>query len=120
MAAAFELLFNDAQSYPTGSYTTGAVLGSSALAASYKGSNYTLTPTYVGLIPLDPTPVDNGGGGCTASSAAYTSIGGVGPNAYYYTAPADGHTYTLTFCLGGNGSGSYGGGEHVVTPQGVQ
>ena len=129
MASAFELMFNDAQAYPTGTgYITagGAVLGSAALAAtSPAGTNYTLTPTYIGLIPTYPGPADNASNGTTCSgTTAVTAVPPIattaGPSAYVYQVQPNGSTYTLSFCLGGSGSGSYAGGGHYLTPQGIQ
>ena len=127
MASAFELMFNDANAYPTGAnYTAvgGSTLGNGGLSAN----GYTLTPTYIGLIPTYPTPADSGtqaNAGCSGTAAvsapASTAAAGVpGPAAYIYQTTAAGNTYTLSFCLGGSGSGSYAGGGHFLTPQGIQ
>ena len=124
MASAFELMFNDAQAYPTGTNDVsagGTTLGRDALAAtSPAGVKYTLTPTYIGLIPINPGPSDNAAGGTCAGTTAVTAVGVNGPGSYIYQVAANGSTYTLSFCLGGSGSGSYAGGGHFLNPQGIQ
>ena len=84
IASAMELFFNDYNSYPTLAVTVSD--GSKA--------PWGLTPTYIGVWPIAPTPVD---GNCTT--------GGSGNNAFQFT-PAGTNTattYTLGFCLGGLG-----------------
>ena len=133
LASAFELMFNDAAAYPTGtgaaaaagSYTnaTGAVLGTGMmLQAVTANGTFNLTPTYIGLVPTYPTPADNAtsGGNTCSGTTAVTAAGGNGPAAYVYQANSAGSTYTLSFCLGVSGSGSYVAGGHYLNPQGIQ
>ena len=132
LASAFELMFNDASAYPTGAnsagasgYTAaaGAILGNGqGLQVVSANGTFNLTPTYIGLVPTYPTPADNatsGGNTCTGQ-AAVTAAGGNGPAAYVYQSNLTGSTYTLSFCLGGSGSGSYIAGGHFLNPQGIQ
>ncbi len=111
MVSAFELFYNDASSYPTGTgYITspgGAVLGSATMQAN----SITLTPTYLGQTPTAPLPAD---GNCTAAASA---VPGTATNAYTYW--SNGVSYTLTFCLGGQ-TGGYTAGGHWASPQGIQ
>jgi prepilin-type N-terminal cleavage/methylation domain-containing protein len=111
-ASALELFFNDASAYPTGTaYTgTGGTLGSGTLSAyGPTGTNYTLTPTYIGLIPTAPTPFDNATGStCTSAN-----------NSYVYQTNTSGSTYTLTFCLGAS-TGGYNAGTRTLSPAGIQ
>jgi hypothetical protein len=118
MAKAFELFFNDASAYPTGTaYTAlnGAMLGTSAAggvltAQNPSGTVYNLTPTYLTGVPAAPTPAD---------SATCT-----GNNNYIYQTNTAGSTYTLTFCTGGSVGGSSGilgtPGVHYLTPGGFK
>ena len=98
MASALELFFNDNNSYPT-------------LTGSLSGATYpvTLTPNYIGQIPVAPTPSD-----CAGNSAG---------NNYVYTAQGiSGNTaasYTYAFCLGAT-TGGYSGGAHTLTNAGIQ
>jgi prepilin-type N-terminal cleavage/methylation domain-containing protein len=125
MASALELFYNDANAYPTGlNYVAaaGAVLGT---GGTLTVGSYTLTPSYIGLIPTYPTPADNATNGttCSGTAAVVTSppiATTAGPAAYVYQTNALGTTYTLSFCLGGSGSGAYAGGGHFLTPQGIQ
>ena len=136
MASAFELMFNDAAAYPTGAAylyapatpTVGGVLGIGSGLQAFNVQNqtlYSLTPTYIGLIPTDPLPADNAANGTTCSGVAAVAVSPplantAGPSSYVYQANALGSTYTLSFCLGGSGSGAYAGGGHFLTPQGIQ
>lgn len=106
LASAFELMFNDASAYPTGtSYASGAVLGSAVLPAVTSQGSYNLTPTYIGLVPSAPVPQD---GTCTTAQNSYT-----------YYSNSTGSTYTLTFCLGA-ATGGYSAGLRTLTPAGIQ
>lgn len=122
LASAMELIFNDAGAYPTCG-TSGAcdttgdayVMGSAAggilrsITATTGATGYTLTPTYIGLIPSAPTPPDNrSGAACTSTT-----------NSYQYAAPDVGANYTITFCLG-DATGGYAAGVHTLTPAGIQ
>jgi type II secretion system protein G len=95
LATALELYFNDHNGYP--SQTTGAVVSSTVPNGLFS--------TYVGTAPVAPTPADNT---CTTTTNAYT-----------YTAPATGATYTLTFCLGGL-TGGLSAGVHTASQSGIQ
>ncbi len=110
MASAFELFFNDAGSYPTGTaYTSGGIMGSGLMAASNGANTYNFTPNYVGTIPTAPTPFDNTGSiFCTPAN-----------NSFMYAAPITGTTYTITFCIGGT-TGGYNPGIHTLSPSGIQ
>lgn len=137
MAQAFEVMFNDANAYPTGtgpagaagsySNATGAVLGTGMMlqAITSKGT-FNLTPTYIGFIPTNPIPVDSGSGAalCNTASAVTTAstaaTPAAGPTSYIYQTNAAGTIYTLSFCLGASGAGAYVPGGHFLTPQGVQ
>jgi len=103
LASAFELYFNDKNSYPT---VTG--VASTVLSAAGVG----LVPNYIGMVPKAPLPVD---GNCGSA----TSVQG-NPD-YYYTAPNSTTTnyYTLSFCIG-DVTGGYSAGTHVLTPAGIQ
>lgn len=103
LASALELYFNDVSSYPSAGYANSQVFGSANTSAyNPQGVIVQLTPTYIGLIPLSPTPPDN----CTATQ-----------NSYMYQ--STGSTYTLTFCLGG-ATGGYSAGVRTLTPAGIQ
>ena len=136
MSAAFELMFNDSNAYPTGansavasgySAAAGAILGNGQglMAVTTKGT-FNLTPTYIGLVPYNPTPIDSGTGAALCNTAAAVTTASTaatpaaGPTSYIYQTNLAGTTYTLSFCLGGSGSGSYVAGGHFLTPQGVQ
>ena len=135
MASAFELMFNDAAAYPTGAAyiyvpatpLVGGVLGAGGLQAFNVQNQtlYSLTPTYIGLIPTDPLPADNAANGTTCSTNNAVTVSPpiattAGPSNYIYQTTMTGNTYTLSFCLGGSGSGAYAGGGHFLTPQGIQ
>lgn len=114
---ALELYFADNNGYPA--QTTAAELGIlAAVGAEATGTRALCSvdgfanacgtnTTYMGLVPAKPTPVD-GGTLCTAAT-----------NAYMYTAPADGSTYSLTFCIGTQ-LGELIAGGHTATPNGLQ
>lgn len=89
MASALELYFNDNNTYP--------VQGTAALTIPG------LATTYIGAIPVAPTPVDTG---CTAAQ-----------NSYNYTGTAT--TYSITFCLAGV-TGGVTAGPHTMTQSGIQ
>ncbi len=112
LASALELMFNDASAYPTGvtgseSVTAAAVLGTKVMQAQTTSGTFTLTPTYIGLIPTAPLPADTP---CTNAS---------GSNPYTYQSNISGSTYTLTFCLGA-ATGGYQNGVRTLTPAGIQ
>ena len=113
MASAMELAFNDAGAYPTCTTSCAAaplVMGTGtgqmrAITTTTGVNGYPFTPTYIGQIPVSPTPAD------TAACA--------GNNDYKYGAPDTGASYTLTFCLGSQ-TGGYAAGVRTLTPQGIQ
>lgn len=124
MSKAFELFFNTASAYPTGTGTAGSatsyvlaggrLLGSATLQAYKAGTTeiITMTPTFLVKIPTAPLPHDDGTGGCTATS-----------NLYMYETNNFGTTYTMTFCLGENVGGQQGGlpaGVRYMTPGGFK
>jgi len=91
MASAYELYFNDYNTYPT----TQAMVG--------------LTPTYIGMIPSNPLP--NDGNCATTNASGYVYM----PSSLSSAATG----YTLNFCLGGT-TGGYSGGSHTLTQAGIQ
>jgi general secretion pathway protein G len=91
---ALELYFNDMSRYPlTAEFTTGELSSTSTNG----------TTTYMQTIPAAPTPND---GTCSNSD-----------NAYYYSS-ANGNSYTLSFCVGGQ-TGSLQGGLNTASPVGI-
>lgn len=91
---ALELFFNDNNRYPTAEeWNTGKIYSTTT------GS----TSTYMQVIPSAPTPAD---GDCSDSN-----------NYYYYSATADGSSYTLSFCVGGQ-TGTFQGGTKCMTSSG--
>ncbi len=93
---ALELYFNDKQGYPVAA-TALTLGGTGAKTLSSVGFADTATaPTYMSLIPSNPTP---------------------GGAAYSYTGTAS--TYTITFTLE-EASGGLTAGAHSATPSGVQ
>ena len=96
LASALELYFNDINSYPTNHAAANYIVGAPPIS-----------PTYIGLIPLAPTPPD---GTCDGTT-----------NGYRYTAgtPNLVSTYSLSFCLGAQ-TGGYGAGIHTLTQAGIQ
>ncbi len=89
MQTALELYYNDTGVYPlTGEIDTAIATGGS---------------TYMARVPLAPTPAD---GDCEESDNAYT-----------YTS-ADGSTYTIGFCVGGNIS-DLSAGLKIASPNGI-
>ncbi len=95
-------------SYPTGSTSIGA---GAALddPGAMDSAEEPFIPNYIGMFPTAPTPAD---GGCSQDP-------GVGGNNYWYQAPDDGITYTITFCLGKD-TGQWPAGPRISTPEGVQ
>lgn len=83
LASAAELYFNDNEHYPI--------------------DLEELVPTYIGVLPVVPTPQD---GACTAEQNKYSYKG-------------SGKTYALSFCLG-NTTGGYAPGPHVLSEQGIR
>lgn len=100
LASALELYYNDINSYPTTTAGTGTLIVGQP----------TLTPTYLGTMPVAPLPNDTG---CTSAQNSYTY--GPGTISGGLT-----NTYSLTFCLGGTGAGGYGAGAHTLTQAGIQ
>jgi len=94
MQTALELFFNDKQRYPTADeFGVGSIFSTSTLG----------TTTYMAMIPTPPTPAD---GPCSST------------NAYTYGASADGNSYTISYCLGGQVSQLVPG-KHCATPVGI-
>ena len=110
MASAFELFYNDNNSYPT----VGVTAGTLAILTNQIATNMFLVPKYIGLMPTAPTPAD---GSCG------TGAGG-GNNDYNYTVPSItgnlASSYTFTFCLGSPTGGYSVAGGHTLTPAGIQ
>ncbi|MBI5530660.1 MAG: prepilin-type N-terminal cleavage/methylation domain-containing protein [Candidatus Doudnabacteria bacterium] len=106
LAKAFELYFNENNSYPTKTAggTVAAPLGSPSI-----------TPNYLSQLPTAPSPAD---GSCTSGT-------GNGRNDYYMYANSTGGTqlitgaYVITFCLGDK-TGGLGAGAHTLTQAGFQ
>lgn len=128
MQTALELYFNDAGSYPAQGATTPIVLGGTDTKVlcygtandSTAGDGFLPTglpaaggcdtgaTTYMGLVPLAPTPPDGSGAtACTSDTNSYT-----------YAGTATGNTYTITFCLGGQ-TGGLGAGSVIASPEGI-
>ncbi len=117
---ALELYFADNNSYPSmGTGTPAATIlgvagtgGTKVLCGSGVFSDTCSGTTYMGLVPLAPTPVD---GTCTTGTG--------GTNHYTYTSSAasgsTSATYTLTFCLGAQ-VGDLGAGPHTASQNGIQ
>lgn len=99
LASAYELYFNDINSYPTGA---GGIIAATGLGAP------NIVPSYIGLIPTAPTPPD---GTCTAGQNSYTAIQNNGSTLT--------GVYGITFCLGAQ-TGGYGAGVHTLTQAGIQ
>ncbi len=93
MQTALELYFNDMNRYPLTSEFTGSISSTSTYG----------TTTYMANIPTAPTPSD---GSCSNSD-----------NSFAYTS-ADGSSYTLSFCVGGN-TGSVEAGINTASPSGI-
>ena len=100
IASAFELFYNDFNTYPT-----AQIKDQTTATAQY------ITPNYIGIWPTAPTPVDAATGATTPCTAAN--------NAYTYTTGANSSSYSLVFCLGGL-TGGYGPGQHTLTQAGIQ
>jgi len=109
MASAFELFFNDQNSYPT-------VSGDTAIGNNPALGSPAITPNYIGQVPAEPTPADGSctGGGGTAGTNQYLMR-----KNYYISSDSKTSTYTITFCLGGV-TGGYAAGPHTLTPSGIQ
>ncbi len=100
LASAYELYFNDINSYPT-------TAGGTPLPATGLGFP-NIVPSYIGLIPTAPTPPD---GTCTSPQNSYTPIANNGSTLT--------GVYGITFCLGAQ-TGGYGAGVHTLTQAGIQ
>jgi prepilin-type N-terminal cleavage/methylation domain-containing protein len=116
LSKAFELFYNDAGAYPTGTgapgttYTianTGAVFGSDLLQAKTSRGQFFLTPTYILSVPVSPLPFESNA--CTAAN-----------NSYYYETNVNGTWYTLTFCIGTTSGSLTTAGVHTLTPNGFR
>jgi general secretion pathway protein G len=96
---ALELYFNDNYVYPTeASAVTLGATGQLALCDGGFGDSCTTT-TYMGIVPAAPTPPTG--------------------NAYTYTSPTGGATYTITFTLE-EATGGYLVGAHTASQNGIQ
>ncbi len=103
---ALELYYLDNSDYPSG---TNVHLGSAGDAACLSDTGFAdecgTTVTYMGVVPLNPAPYDDGG--CAGTSAyVYTNDGG------------DGVSYSITYCVGA-AIGQISAGAHTATPSGM-
>ncbi|MBI5530659.1 MAG: prepilin-type N-terminal cleavage/methylation domain-containing protein [Candidatus Doudnabacteria bacterium] len=111
LAKAFELYYNEHNSYPTRTTAAGGVVLSSSLTLG----SPSISPNYLSQLPTAPTPAD---GSCTSGTAN-------GKNDYYMYPNSTGVTqlltsaYTITFCLGQK-TGSLTPGPHTLTQAGFQ
>jgi prepilin-type N-terminal cleavage/methylation domain-containing protein len=109
---ALELYFTDQQGYPgIASATAGTKAATDCLGAGSAGFTAVAscgTPTYMGQVPNNPTPVAAAG----TTNYIYAASG---------TVDANGHapSYTLTFGLE-NKTGILASGAHTATPDGIQ
>jgi len=87
--SALELYYNDANRYPA-ALTAGQAISTNGV-------------TYMNSVPANPTPVDSG---CESY-----------PN-YTYSTPANGSTFTITYCLGGQ-VGDIGKGVRTASQNGL-
>ncbi len=101
LRTADELYYDDQGGYPD--------------AATSAASLALLTPTYIGVVPTAPLPLD---GSCTAAQNTFTYtgtgtafVGTTGANVY----PG----YTIAFCLGAT-TGGYAPGVHTASQNGLQ
>jgi len=103
---ALELYFLDNNNYPTG---TNINLGSST-ALCFSDSGFAATcgtqVTYMGLVPLNPAPSDDGACG-DATSYVYT-----------YDGAQQGTSYHITYCIGSI-IGQLTAGDKIATPAGI-
>ncbi len=105
LASAMELFFNDSNSYPT---TTAA--GTCILDKCVFAANQSISPKYIGTIPVAPTPADGTNPVCTSpGSNDYQYVGSTGPLT---------NGYAISFCLGGT-TGSLSAGYHTLTQAGI-
>lgn len=105
VSSAFELFFNDRNTYPT----NGTAAALHTVTNFLAGGSSDLT-AYVTPLPQSPTPAD---GTCSATA-------GYAGNPYYMlNNVGTGATYTIQFCLGGL-TGSYAAGAHTLTQAGIQ
>ena len=70
----------------------------------YPSATASLSPTYMGTVPTNPTPSTDG----TCASNTYT-----------YAASSSNASYTLTYCLGAL-TGGMAAGPATATPQGIR
>lgn len=73
--------------------------------ASYPSSTAALVPAYMGIVPTNPTPVNDGG--CAAGTI------------YDYKQVGAGYSYTLSYCLGA-ATGGLGAGISTASPLGIK
>ncbi|MHB8871145.1 MAG: hypothetical protein ACYC5G_01650, partial [Candidatus Doudnabacteria bacterium] len=82
----------------------------------YPYSLYSLTPNYLLIVPIAPTPAD---GSCTFEQNWYTYK----ESGYSYMNYADRSfvypSYRLDFCLSGT-TGGISAGPHFVSPEGIK
>ena len=109
LASALELYYNDNNGYPH----------QAAAALTIPG----LATTYIGALPVAPTPADNKTGAtCTDGSSGtnrytYQSFSDSGTTAS--TSAANAIYYKVQFCLGDT-TGGTSAGSHFLTPSGIQ
>jgi prepilin-type N-terminal cleavage/methylation domain-containing protein len=72
----------------------------------YPGSTASLTPAYMGQVPVPPVPSNDGG--CTANVVTYA-----------YTMRDANRSYTLSYCLGA-ATGGLTAGMGTATPAGIK
>jgi len=109
LITAMELYYNDNNGYPTQATAQRVTAGASGGIAG-------LVTTYIGALPTAPTPADDGA--LPAGSRCSEANGSFIWNDYVYTS-ANGSTYTLTFCVGGQ-TGGLAAGRHTASPAGIQ
>ncbi len=134
MASGLELYYNDCNSYPQlaatkllatmklfsgNAATCGANTGTGGAAGSENGGIGTTATgtTYIGQMPVAPTPADDGS--LATNSKCSEANGTVGVwNDYIYTS-SSASAYTLTFCVGAQ-TGGLVAGRHTASQTGVQ
>jgi prepilin-type N-terminal cleavage/methylation domain-containing protein len=112
MQTALELYFADQQGYPGVSTTAGMKGSTDCLGPSSAGFTAAVagacsTPTYMGQVPSNPTPVEG-----TDANYLYSTAGSTNGNGTV-------SSYTIVFGLE-NTTGTLGSGAHTATPSGIQ
>jgi type II secretory pathway pseudopilin PulG len=95
---ALELYYNDVGHYPKAWFNLST---SGKLATTTNGA----TSTYIGLIPINPSPTD--GRACSTT-----------PN-FVYTSDSNSSSYHIAYCLGSNSGAVTGNFVHNATPIGI-